>query len=308
MDLNISPCRGGVHAGIPEEAASMRTGLLIDPIDPDLTYEDNLKRAADLGFQVVQLWYRDMVAETGGNPGEIVDLLAELGLELKSLAAYTDVLDPEREWNHILEELTGAMDFAAGAGVPFVVTESGGVPGQLHEWGKMIARFKELVACAAARDVIVLVENGPGVLVGGIDLMKRMMEELDSRHVGLNFDPANLVLVPEEVLLAVRELGPYIRDTHAKDGILLPPGSQREVPEEHIFSIPEGEEFIHIPEGMKWVLPPVGEGDVPFPEYLGALREVGFQGDLIIEFQGGGDREEAIVRSRRYIEGLLHER
>jgi sugar phosphate isomerase/epimerase len=171
----------------------------------------------------------------------------------------------------------------------------------------MIARFKALVSHAADKDVVLLVENGPGVLVNSIDLMVRMMRELDSLHVGLNFDPANLVLVPDDVLLAVHELGSFIKDTHAKDGILLPPGSNREVPEEHVFKIPEGEEFIHIPEGMRWVLPPVGEGDVPFKAYLDALREIDFQGDLIIEFQGGGNREKAIVKSRQYLEGLLNE-
>jgi sugar phosphate isomerase/epimerase len=283
----------------------MRIGLLIDPIDPDLSYGDNLTKAADLGFEVVQLWYRDMVSESRGNPADVVDLLKDLGLELKSLAAYTDVLDMKRKWDRIFDELKGAIDFASRAKVRFVVTESGGKPGRRERWDEMIGRFSKLVDYAASKDVILLVENGPGVLVNDIELMGRMMSDLDSPWVGINFDPANLVLIPDDVVRAVQLLGEHIRDTHAKDAILLPEGSKRSVPEEHVFRVPEGEEFIHMPKGVRWVLPPVGEGDVPFQGYVDALRGIGFEGDLIIEFQGGGNREEAIMKSRSYLKGLL---
>jgi sugar phosphate isomerase/epimerase len=283
----------------------MRVGLLIDPIVPDLSYGDNLTRAAGLGFEVVQLWYRDMVAESGGNPADIVSLLKDLGLELKSLAAYTDVLDPKRTWDEIFGELKEAIDFASRTGVRYVVTESGGEPGALELWGELIRRFSQLVSHAASRGVILLVENGPGVLVNDIELMVRLMSDLDSSHVGINFDPANLLLVPDDVIRAVQVLGAHIRDTHAKDAILLEKGSRREVPEEHVFAMPEGEEFIHLPEDVQWVLPPVGEGDVPFENYMDALTGIGFEGDLIIEFQGGGNREEAVVKSREYLKRLL---
>lgn len=283
----------------------MRIGLLIDPIDSNLSYRQNIEKASDLGFKVIQLWFRDMVSRSQGHPDEIVELLQKLGLELKSLAAYMDILDPNRDWDAIFGDMRGAIDFAAEAHVGYVVTESGGVPGRLEEWEEMIGRFTKLADYAASRDVVLLVENGPGVLVNSGELMVRMMAEIDSPHLGINFDPANLELVSDDVIQAVRALGKLIRDTHAKDAILLPDGSERSVPEEHIFSVPEGEEFIHIPEGVRWVLPPVGDGDVPFPDYLGALRQGGFDGDLIIEFQGGGSREEAIVRSRSYLEGLL---
>ncbi len=155
--------------------------------------------------------------------------------------------------------------------------------------------------------IAVLVENGPGVLVNDTKLMLRFMEELNSDWVGINFDPANLNLVPDDVLGAVETLGGYIRDTHAKDSILLTQDERRVVPDEHIFVVPEGEDFIHLPEGVKWALPPIGEGDVPFSDYIHSLQRVHFSGDLIIEYQGGGDREKAIVQCKRYIEDILRE-
>ncbi len=232
----------------------MRVGLLIDPIDASLSYEDNLKKASDMGFRVVQLWYRDIISLSGLKPGDFIKMLGDLGLELKSLAAYTDLLDTRRPWAEILEGMKKAVAYAAEARVQFVVTESGGFPGGLNAWDELIARLSELAGYAKAQGVIILIENGPGVLVNNMELMMKLMKALNTEYVGINFDPANLNLVPDEVVGSVKALGACIKDTHAKDSILLAGGSTRTVPEEHVFVMPEGEEFIHLPEGIKWVL------------------------------------------------------
>jgi L-ribulose-5-phosphate 3-epimerase len=283
----------------------MRIGLMIDPIDSMLSYEKNLELAVDLGFRLLQLWYKDVIANYPGEPEAFRQKLEGMGIELSSLAAYTDIVDPERSREQSTGLFREVIDYAERAGIGYVITESGGKPGELEVWDEMISRFQEITDYAASRKVTVLVENGPGVLVGTTDLMLKMMRELGSDHIGINFDPANLVLIPEDVLDAVERLGDYIMNTHAKDGILLERGSQREIPVEHIFHIPEGEGFIHIPEGVQWVLPPVGEGDVPFEEYINALRGIDFKGDLIIEFQGGGSRRDAITKSKAFLEKLL---
>jgi hypothetical protein len=43
----------------------------------------------------------------------------------------------------------------------------------------------------------------------------------------------------------------------------------------------------------------------PDLSYMDAPTGIGFEGDLIIEFQGGGNREEAVVQSRGYLKRLL---
>jgi sugar phosphate isomerase/epimerase len=283
----------------------MRVGLMIEPFDPDLTYTENLKKASELGFEVIQLWYKDIVVHSGGNYKQFIKMLKDFGLELKSLGAYTDIIDPDIPRDSTLTNFKEVIDFASDAEVRFVVTESGGVPGHLEGWDEMISRFSELADYAGSRGVTVLVENGPGVMVGSIELMARMVKELNSENIGINFDPANLVLIPDDVLKAVEQLGSYIMDTHAKDSILLQKGTSRSVPEEHIFVIPEGEDFINLPDDVTWALPPIGEGDVPFEEYIPALKKTGFTGDLIIEYQGGGNREKAIVQCKEHLEKIL---
>jgi len=285
----------------------MRVGLLIDPIDPRLSYVDNLKKAAQMGFRLVQLWYKDLVENVKGGAKELAKTLGDLDLELKSLAAYTDLVDPRRSRAEIIDFMKGAIRYAADAGVRLVVTESGGVPGKHEDWDELVGRLRELVQAAKSAGVALLVENGPGVLVNDTKLMLRMMDEVGVEGFGINFDPANLNLVPDNVVSAVQKLGPFIVDTHAKDSVLLTGSFERDrdVLEEHVFRVPEGEEFIHIPEGVEWALPPIGEGDVPFHEYLAALKKNRFAGDLLIEYQGGGSRERAILQSRRHLEKLL---
>ncbi len=215
----------------------MRIGLMIEPLDPDLSYTENLKKASRLGFEVIQLWYKDIDEHSGGNEKKFLKMLKDLGLELKSLGAYTDIIDPDIPRDTAMANFKKVIDFASNAEVRFVVTESGGAPGHLEGWGEMISRFSELAEHAGSRGVVVLVENGPGVSVISTELMLRMIKELNSDNIGINFDPANLVLIPDDVVNAVTALGSNILDTHAKDSILLKRGSGRSVPQEHIFVI-----------------------------------------------------------------------
>ena len=52
---------------------------------------------------------------------------------------------------------------------------------------------------------------------------------------------------------------------------------------------------------------PVGEGAVPFPAYLSALRKNGYDGFLTIEREAGDRPTEDIGRAIGYIETLLRE-
>ena len=50
---------------------------------------------------------------------------------------------------------------------------------------------------------------------------------------------------------------------------------------------------------------PVGEGQVDFPAYLAALREVGFDGYLTIEREAGDNPEADIIKARDTARGWL---
>lgn len=284
----------------------MKIGLMVDTIWPHLSYQKKLKKVSEMGLKGIQLWHRDITQNFSLSPAEFVRFLKnDLGLELVALSAYTDFLNPMKAREAIVRDFKEIVSYAAQAKVRFVITESGGRPREMDKWEELISRLSEIGNYCEEQGVFLLVENGPGVLVDNIDLMIRLIGELNNDFVKINFDPANLNLVSGDVVEAVKKLKDLIVCAHAKDSILVPAGSGRKIPEEHVFIVPEGEEFINIPPGVKWVLPPLGEGDVPFPQYLKALQEIGYQGYLIIEYQGGGKRGQNILKCKHYLEKLL---
>ena len=50
---------------------------------------------------------------------------------------------------------------------------------------------------------------------------------------------------------------------------------------------------------------PLGEGDVPFPEYLSALKAIGYRGYLTIEREVGDDPGADIARAADYLRKLI---
>jgi sugar phosphate isomerase/epimerase len=96
------------------------------------------------------------------------------------------------------------------------------------------------------------------------ELLRRTLDDLASPHLKVNFDPANMLLYDMgDPVEAVRILGPDIRSVHAKDA------RRPKTPGEW------GEEV------------PLGRGEVDFPRFLRALREVGFSGPIMVEREVG---------------------
>jgi sugar phosphate isomerase/epimerase len=97
--------------------------------------------------------------------------------------------------------------------------------------------------------------------------LRALLERLDHPALGVNFDPANMVLYDKgDPVAALRLLGRWIMHIHIKDAVRTArPGTWgREVP---------------------W-----GEGEVGGGSFLDALKEIGYAGALAIERESGDDR------------------
>ena len=91
-------------------------------------------------------------------------------------------------------------------------------------------------------------------------------------HVGINLDPANLLLYGKSVPMEVVDLvAPYVFNTHCKDGKPPRPGQGL------------GEEY------------PLGEGDVNIRALIPALYERGYRGPLTIEREISGEKQTADI-------------
>jgi sugar phosphate isomerase/epimerase len=138
----------------------------------------------------------------------------------------------------------------------------------------MITQLKRLGDFSADHGITLATETGlePG------PRLRKMLEEAGTEGIGVNFDPANLVMNGYNHLEAVRELHPFIVHTHAKDGYRRADGSCGEVP--------------------------LGKGDVDFPSYVGLLRKLGYDGVYCIERESGEDRIGDIRRAAAFLKAL----
>lgn len=100
---------------------------------------------------------------------------------------------------------------------------------------------------------------------------------------------------PDDPVQVVYRLKDYIVHTHAKGGCHLP---QRTPVKSHGNS---GEEII---TGPAYIELPLGQGDVDFPRYLDALKEVGYHGFLTIEREVGNDPEGDISNAVEFLKNL----
>jgi len=241
-----------------------------------------LETAAEMGADGVQLWVAggDMdprnLDETGRQ--DLLATLARLGLEISAICGDLGkgFVDPATvEW--AIDRTKEMLDLGHDLAAPILTTHIGVIPDDRssEEWHTLTDAMLELGDYAAERGGVIATETGPEAP----ELMLAFFETLNTGGLGVNYDPANLVMNNFDPVGGVRVLGSYIAHTHAKDAIRYPDGRVAEVP--------------------------LGEGQVPWDEYLATLRDVGYNGYLTIEREVGdnpvADIQRAIDFLRPYV-------
>ena len=164
-----------------------------------------------------------------------------------------------------------------------------------------IADFKALVA-----DNGLVISALCGDLGGGFGnkeenpetsaVLKGFLDSLGSTGVGVNLDPANLVMVTgDDPAGAVYNLQKYIVHTHAKDGKQLYYKDPEIIYGLVKDSLVTGPSFLEVP---------LGEGQVPWEKYLNALEDIGYKGFLTIEREVGDDPAKDIRSAVEFLEKL----
>ena len=152
----------------------------------------------------------------------------------------------------------------------------------------------ELAAYADSLDAHFAIETGPETSL----TLKNFLDSLGSTGVAVNLDPANLVMVTgDDPVQAVYNLRKYIVHTHAKDGIKL---SDRNP--EAVYGMVR-EDALVTDRAFEEV--PLGEGGVPFREYLAALEDIGYDGFLTIEREVGADPAGDIQKAVEFLKTFM---
>ena len=198
---------------------AMKVGIFVDSLL--LPIAEGLAKAAEWGADCFQVYITggEMLAEnmSGADRAEFVSRYKDLGLELSATCGdfHLDFADAE-----LMAEkeavLLAALDQTVELGASVMTTHIGSVgddPDASRE-RTMIATLKRLGDAADQRGVVMATETGsePG------PRLREILDRSDTKGIGVNFDPANLVMRGFDHFEAVRALAGCIVHSHAKDG------------------------------------------------------------------------------------------
>ena len=176
-----------------------------------------------------------------------------------------------------IDALKRWADFAVRLGAPAIITHFGFLPENMTDplYDGTLAALVEIGSYCKSLGLGFWLETGQETPV----TMLRFIVESGLDNLGINLDPANLILYGKgNPIDALDVFGKYVRNIHAKDGFY--PTNPREL----------GREV------------PVGEGRVRYPAFMRRLDEIGFKGEFIIEREISGEQQERDIR--RTVESL----
>ncbi len=182
---------------------------------------------------------------------------------------------PDTHWAQNRDRFMRAADVTAQLGVKYLSMHAGFIDesdkAQAEKMGK---RIGTLADAAHDRGVMLLLETGQETAAE----LQQFLKKLDHNSVGVNFDPANMILYGKgNPIEAVRVLAPWIRHLHIKDAVAAPE------------------------RGTWGAEVPWGAGEVGAAPLLNVLDEVGFEGAMAIEREGGDDRLGDIKRAIEWL-------
>ena len=279
----------------------MKIGVMLDSFRQGFT--ESVKKAGELGIKGVQLWCTggelDPDTVTPEKIRETLDILSSHGLELSALCCGGSELKNSETNPADVKAIERALDLSVRLGCRIVTAHIGVVPEEeCAEKEIMRQAMNEISGFGDAVGAKFAVETGPepGKILGGF------LDSLDGHGIGINFDPANLVMCsddrPEN---ALRYLGKYVVHTHAKDGVML----SKKIAEARAAGRKTPEYDALVEKGRTYLEVPLGEGDVDFDVYLPALAASGFDGFLAIEREVGADPAKDIALAVRFLEEKL---
>ena len=274
-------------------------GVIINSFRTDIP--TSVKKAAEVGAQGIQVYATsgEMAPENLSKEKrrEFLDLVKSNGLIISALCGDLGgggFTHPEKNPEKI-EKSKRILDLAKELETNVVTTHIGVVPeDKNHDRYKIMQEAcHELAEYADSIDAHFAIETGPETSA----TLKGFLDSLESTGVGVNLDPANFVMVTgDDPVKAVHNLKKYIVHTHAKDGKQL------------FYKDPEiiyGMKPDVIVTGDSFIEVPLGEGSVPFKEYLEALCDIGYNGFLTIEREVGDNPEKDIRTAVKFLEGMF---
>ncbi len=262
----------------------MRIGIS-QLILPDASMEEFFTRAAEAGYEVVELSMKAQGPLTGETDdarlAEIVSLAENSGLPIASITinhCTGNLLDSGEAQRRGIEETKHGLETAAKLGAPCALHTLGRLSADLYyddAYRNAVQALREIARTAGDLKVDLAFEFvWNGFLFSPLEV-KHFLDEVNSPHVGFYFDPGNMAVFqfPHHW---VRIIGTHIKRVHLKDW--------------------KGRAL-----NGQWT--PLLEGAVDFAAVMRELRNTGYNGPLISEVDPGlASLEDTVAATRKILD------
>jgi sugar phosphate isomerase/epimerase len=186
---------------------------------------------------------------------------------------------PDSTWPETWRNIQADAELAQRMGLTLVTFHAGFLPHEESDpsFAKLLSRLRQIADRFAAKQITIGLETGQEEAA----TLAAFLKQLDRSNVGVNFDPANMILYDKgDPVAALRTLGPWVKQCHMKDAVRTKtPGTW-------------GEEVR------------LGTGQVDWKGFFRALDAAGFKGPLNIEREAGSQRVADIRAAREHLEKL----
>ena len=264
------------------------------------TLEGKLQAMRDNGFDTCQLISWKMSLWTDENAVKVKELFEKYGVTISAFwCGWCEPVawDPRKGPLSIglvpaayrcerMHNLMAGADFAHKLGVRDMITHMGFIPENPNDpdfVGMCVAVRRVAMYMKNEYDMRLLFETGQETPMA----ILRCFETADCDNLGVNLDTANLITYGKaNPVDALDTIGKYVYNVHAKDGTYPTSG------------------FKHGDET------PIGQGKVDFPALIRKLKELDYNGPLVIEREISGNAvsvNDEVLAARDYLQGILDE-
>lgn len=256
------------------------------------TPEELIDQLQQIGAKTVQIAL-DPIRENPDVWGKTKELCAEKGIILVSgmfgtigedyttmeSIKRTGGVVPDQHWAENWKNIQQSADLAKAMGIRLVTFHAGFLPHNhtSPEFKKLVSRIGQIADHFKRKGLELAFETGQE----DADDLELFLIQLNRPNVGVNFDPANMILYDQgDPVDGLRTLGKRLRQVHIKDAI------RTKTPGEW------GQEV------------PVGTGEVDWKEFFKVLDDLRFAGFCCIEREAGNQRVQDIKAAREFISNL----
>lgn len=283
----------------------MKIGMIVESLRCPL--ETGIPRARELGADGIQIYavspYLDMLNDSPDKLKILKETAEKNGLVFSAVCSdlgghgFSDPPgNPER-----IEKTRRIMEASRIFNTHVLTTHIGVVPSDRNSklYAEVVETLQTVGALAADNGMVLAIETGPE----SPEQLNQFLLDVDHKNIGVNMDPANLVMVQNaDPAAAVRLLGKYIVHTHAKDGIHFQDCDPKRVYDAFAEG---GFDQLVAETGELFREVELGKGQVDWNDYLKALREVGYDGFLTIEREVGSHPEKDIADAVGFLKSNL---